>query len=99
MLEIVTALLPLLSEVAGGAGTSLTAKIIGALIAAMPSIIQEVKDLAPTVKNIIATLRGNPATTPEQLDQLDAIEKPIDEAFNAALAAAEAEDAAADAKP
>ena len=95
MLSLVTALLPLLANFAGGANASIVTQIISALVAALPSIIQEVSDLGPTVKNLIATLRGNPAITSDQLDQLDTIEKPIDDAFDAAATAAAAEDAAA----
>jgi hypothetical protein len=94
---IITAILALLTEIAPAVSTaSVVAKIIANLVALLPAIVQEAKDLAPTVKNIIATLRGNAATTPEQLDQLDAIEAPIDAAFDAAATAALAEDAAAE---
>ena len=95
MLELITLLLPLLGDFASGANAAMIGKIITALVAALPSIIQEVKDVGPTIKNLIASLRGNPASTPEQLDQLDAIEKPIDDAFDAAAKAATDEDAAA----
>ncbi len=77
------------------AAASGIAKIISALEALIPAVIQEAKDLAPNVKHVIATLRGNPAIPADQIDQLDAIEAPLDAAFDTAANAATAEDEAA----
>lgn len=97
MLEaIVASTLALLSDIAPGlAAASSIAKVIDALVALIPAVIQYAKDLYPTIKNVIATLRGNAAITSEQMDQLDAIEAKADADFDAAVAAAEAEDKAA----
>jgi hypothetical protein len=46
------------------------------------------------VKGIIATLKGADGITPEQLDELDAIEAKIDADYDLATAKAAAEDQA-----
>lgn len=93
---IIPAILALLSEIAPAASSvSLIGKIIDSLTALLPAVVQEAKDLAPTIKNVIVTLRGNSATTPEQLDQLDTIEAKLDADFDAAATAAQAEDSGA----
>lgn len=92
---IIAALLTLLQSVAGTAANSDTvSKIIAALIDLIPAIAQEVSDLLPIVKDIITTIRGASVITPDQLDQLDTLEKQIDDAFDAAAKAAQEEDAA-----
>lgn len=96
MQAIVTAVLALLAEIAPAINaTSSIAKIIDTLTALLPALAKEVSDLYPIVKNVIATLKGNAAVTPEQLDSLDQIEAKIDADYDAASAAAKAEDDAA----
>jgi peptidoglycan hydrolase CwlO-like protein len=51
------------------------------------------------VKNIIAALQANPATTESQLASLQALDQQIDAAFEAAAASTDAEVAAAPAAP
>lgn len=94
---IIAAFLTLLQGVVGTSTTNDTiSKVITALIDLIPAIVQEVSDLLPIVKNIIATMRGSSVVTADQLDQLDTLEKQIDDAFDAAAAkAAQEEDAAA----
>ena len=95
-LALITQLLPYLSTAqAAIGGASTIAKIISMLEALVPAIIQEAKDLYPTIKHIIETMRGSSVITKEQLDQLDVIEAKIDSDFDAAVAAAKAEDDAA----
>lgn len=89
VLSLIAALLP------AGANAALIEKIIEALVALIPIIMQEYKDLLPIVKNIIVAVKGDPATTAEQLDALDAMEAQLDADYEAAAAAAAAEDAAA----
>src|SRR5690242_14824884 len=72
--------------------SSAIAKVINTLVQAVPIIIQEVKDMVGPVQNIIAALRSNSAITPEQLDQLDTLEAQLDANFDAAAAAAQAQD-------
>lgn len=98
MLAFVAPLIALFAEIAPAVSTaSAIGNVISTLTALIPAIVQEARDLIPTVKNVIATLRGSDAVTPEQLDQLDAIEAKLDADYDAASAAAKAEDAAADA--
>lgn len=91
--ELLTKLLfgvaSLASLIPGGAGI---APIITILEQAVPVAVKEYQDLKPIVKDIIATLKGNPAATVEQIDALDAMEAKLDADFDAAAAAAEAED-------
>jgi hypothetical protein len=89
VLSLIAALLP------AGANGALIEKIIEALVALIPIIVQEYKDLVPIVKNIIVAAKGDPATTIEQLNSLDAMETQLDADYEAAAAAAAAEDAAA----
>lgn len=100
--SIAMAVVALISQIMpyiGVAGSAVSAvgtvgKIIAMLEALVPALISEAKDLYPTVKDIIATLKGSSHITKEQLDSLDAIETKIDADFDTALAKAEAEDAA-----
>jgi hypothetical protein len=89
VLSLIAALLP------AGANAALIEKIIEALVALIPIIVQEYKDLVPIVQNIIVAVKGDPATTEAQLDALDAMEAQLDADYESAAAAAAAEDAAA----
>lgn len=89
----VTALLALLTRFVPSLGTPAVAELITALIQLLPTLVQLGEDLVPAVKNIIAALSANPATTAEQLDRLQQLDAQVDAAFEAAAAAAEAEDA------
>lgn len=88
----VLALLQQLIPVIGNAGA--VAKVIAALVQIIPLIIQQYNDLLPMVKNIINALSDHPASTDEQIASLKALNKQVDDAFEAAAAAALAEDAA-----
>jgi hypothetical protein len=90
---VVPALLALLAQVAPSLGTPAVTTVITALIQLLPTLVQLGEDLAPIVKNIIAALSANPATTAEQLDRLQRLDTQIDAAFEAAATIAEAEDA------
>jgi hypothetical protein len=96
MIEIVTLLLTQLGGIAGiTSQVAVIGKIIAALTELYPVVVKEYEVLAPIVKGIIAALSANPAATAEQIAQLKVIDKQVDDAFDAAAAAAEAEDAAA----
>jgi hypothetical protein len=72
---------------------SVIAQIINALTQIIPLLISEYKALVTPVKNIIAALSANAATTAEQLTTLQALDTQADVAFEGAAAAAQAEDA------
>ena len=91
----ITAFLALLGEIAPTVTAASTiGNIIGSLTALIPTLTQEYTDVMPIVKNIIADLQGNPASTADQLTQLAALDAQVDQAFEAAATAAQAQDAA-----
>lgn len=90
ILTLIEAALPLL-----GGNAGMIEKIIAALTALYPLIVQEYADLKPIVGNIITALRNDPSTTAAQLDALDKMETQLDADYETAAAAAAAEDAAA----
>jgi hypothetical protein len=63
------------------------ASIINTLEELIPVIVQEYKDLVQPVKNIIAALSANPATTADQLTTLQTLDAQADADFDAAAAA------------
>lgn len=87
MSGIIIALLAVLAQIAPSLGVpaSITA-IITALEAMLPTIIKEIQDVVPLVKNIIGALKDNNEITQEQLDALDALEAKLDAEFEAAVA-------------
>lgn len=87
LLSGIAVLLPL---VPGGAAV---APILSILTKVVPVVIQEAQDLTPIVKGIITTLKNDPATNSAQLATLATLDAQVDAAFDAAAAAAEAEDA------
>jgi len=89
----IVALLSVLATIAPslGAGGSITA-IINALIQIVPVLVNEVEDVAPIVKNIIAALQSNSAITPDEQAQLATLDAQVDAAFEAAATAAQAQD-------
>jgi len=97
MIEIVTLLLTQLGVIADiTSQVAVIGKIIATLTELYPVVVREYQVLAPIVKGIISALATNPAATADQLAQLKVIDKQVDDAFDAAAAAAEAEDKAAD---
>ncbi len=97
MQAIVPLLLSILEEVAPGAATTVIEKVINLLVALIPILIQEYKDLLPIVQNIIVALQQSDDISDAQWDALDAMSAQIDAAFQAALEAAKAQDAAVNA--
>lgn len=91
VLAMIQALLPAITS---SANAELINTIIAALINMLPYIIQEVESLVGPVKNIIAALSANPATEADQLAQLQALDKQVDDAFEAAAATTDVEGAA-----
>jgi hypothetical protein len=94
MSAILTSVLAIIAQlVPGSTSAALVEKIIEALIAIIPVVVKEYQDLVPIVKNIITALKDDPSTTAAQLDQLQQLEVQWDAEFEAAAAAAQAEDA------
>lgn len=94
MSAILTSILAIIGQLAGQSGNAvLIEKIIEALIAIIPVVVKEYHDLAPIIQNIITALKSDPSTTAAQLEQLQQLEVQWDAEFEAAAAAAQAEDA------
>jgi len=93
MTAIITPLLALLAQLAPGATTTVITQVINILVALIPILIQSYKDLLPSVQNIITALQSSDEITDDQWDALDKLSAQYDAEFQAALAAAEAEDA------
>ncbi len=72
--------------------SSVVQKVVEALVELTPVVIDEAQDLIPEVKAIIASLSTNPATTSDQLAALKILDEKCDAEFDAAAAAAIAED-------
>jgi hypothetical protein len=88
ILSMIEALLPAITS---SANATLIGSIITALTNMLPYIIQEVEALVGPVKNIIAALSANPATTAAQLTTLQALDVQVDNAFEAAAAQTDAD--------
>lgn len=92
ILSLIEQLLP---AILSASNASLVTGIITTLTNLMPFIVQEIETLAPAVKNIIAALSANPATTAEQLASLQALDQQVDTAFESVAAQTDADSAAA----
>jgi len=88
MSALVSAVLTLLEQILPllGAGSTATqvASIIQTLVSLLPLVINEIQQVAPAIKNIIAALSANPAATADQLAQLQALDAQVDAAFDQA---------------
>ena len=85
VVSMLTTLLPLLTS----SGSSAVASIVATLVQLIPLITQEAESLAGPIKNIIAALGANPATTAEQMATLQALDAQCDAAFEAAVTKAQ----------
>lgn len=81
VLTLIEQILPLLTG--GGTTVTLIANIIEALVKFMPLIEDELSTVYTSVKNIIAALSANPATTADQMTALQALDKQVDDAWDA----------------
>lgn len=87
MSAAIAALLTVIAQIAPSIGVpSIVTTIINTLVQLLPTIIKEVKDVAPLVQNIIDALRANSVILPEQLKALDDLEARYDAEFEAAVA-------------
>ncbi len=84
VVALLTQLLPILSTSAG----STVAAVINTLLQIIPVVVQEATVLITPIKNVIAALSSNPATTAEQMATLATLDAQVDVAFEAAAAAA-----------
>lgn len=86
MTSVVTAVIALLGQLIPliGTNSSLISTIINTLIAIIPEVVTEVETLIPPIKNIIAALSADPATTAAQMGTLQALDQQCDAAFEAA---------------
>ena len=85
MSALIPIILSLLETILPSIGTSsVIAKVIETLIQIVPIIVQEVRDLLPMVKNIIAALKDNSAITADQMTQLETLDAQCDADFEAA---------------
>jgi hypothetical protein len=92
-MEILTTILASLASISSlTSEVSVIGQIISMLENLIPLAIAEEKAVVPSIKNIITTLSANPATTADQLTSLKAFDAQTDADFDAAAAAAEAED-------
>lgn len=82
----VVALIEQLLPLIGGSNTALINSIIDVLAKWVPLITDEVQSIVPAIKNIIAALSANPATTAQQLDDLQKLDAQVDAAFDQAVA-------------
>lgn len=85
---IITLLVGLLGKSipAVAANSGLISEVVQTLVALMPTLVKEYRDLLPEVKNIIAALRSGPLTDDQQA-ALAALEQQADAAFEAAAKA------------
>jgi hypothetical protein len=83
MTSIVTAVIALLGQLVPliGTNSTLIETIINTLIAIIPEVVTEVETLIPPIKNIIAALSADPATTAAQMGTLQALDQQCDAAF------------------
>ena len=89
VISLMTQFLPLINS------STQVAKFIEMLIQILPTVEQLAADLVQPIKNIIAALQTNTATTAEQLAQLQTLDAVVDAAFEGAATAATTEDATA----
>jgi hypothetical protein len=87
LLSLISNLLPLLTS---SANANLIGSIISTLEQFLPFIVDEISALYQPVKNIIAALSANPATTAAQLATLQTLDAQADAAFDAAAASTDA---------
>lgn len=100
MSAILTTILALIQQlVPASTSAALVEKILAVLIQLVPVLVKEYQDLLPIVQNIIVALKSDPSTTADQLAALQNLEVQWDADFEAAAAAAQAEDASPPAPP
>lgn len=99
MTAFIAAIIALIEQILplafSASNTALIDQILTVLAGMLPYIVQGAESLYQPVKNIIAALSANPATTAEQLATLQALDQQADAAFEAIAAQTDADSAAA----
>ena len=99
MSAAITAILSLIEQllpaILSSTEASTVSSVLTVLTNLLPYIVQEVEALYTPVKNIIAALSANPATTAEQLATLQTLDQQVDSAFEAIAAQTDTDAAAA----
>jgi hypothetical protein len=80
VLNLIERVLPLITG--GGAAGS----VISMLESILPLVVTEVQALYTPIKNIITALQSSGALTPDEITQVQALDKQIDDAFTTATA-------------
>lgn len=80
VLNLIGQLLPLITT--GGAAGS----VVSMLESVLPLVVSEVSALYTPIKNIITALQSSSALTPDEITQVQALDKQVDDAFTAASA-------------
>ena len=84
---ILSLLQTLLPSLTASGTVGIVAKIVETLIQIVPIVVQEVRDLIPEVKNIIAALQSTDGITEDQMAALEALDAQCDADFEAAATA------------
>lgn len=90
LLSILAKLAPTVAGMAGPVGI-----IVSEIMTALPVLAEAGIETLTQVRDILATLKADPATDQAQLDQIEAANAAVDKAFDDAAAKAQAEDDAA----
>lgn len=80
VLSLIEQVLPLITG--GGAAGS----VVSMLESILPLVISEVSSLYTPIKNIITALQSSGALTPDEITQVQALDKQVDDAFATATA-------------
>lgn len=81
VVDMIQQFLPLIPGV--GTASPVINTVIDTLQEVSPLIVDQVGTTYVGVKNIIEALSSNPGTTPQQLEKLRALDKKVDEAWDA----------------
>lgn len=82
ILALISQRLPLIGV--GGAAATTIGTIISIISSILPLVASEITLVGPAIKNIINALSENPATTAEQLAELQKLDAAVDAAFEEA---------------
>lgn len=86
ILAFIQDVLPLISG-----SSAASSSVVQMLIRIVPIVVQEATDLLPQVQNVIRVLSTKDGVTDEDMAALQALDQQCDDAFEAAVAAKDAE--------
>lgn len=81
ILGLIKTIIPLIPK--GSAGSGTVGKVIDTLTELTPIIVDQIDVTYEAVKNITSSLGAHPGTTAEQLKALRALDKKVDDAWDA----------------